>query len=227
MATIIIVDDDVDFLESMNLALVANGHECRIAENGSEAMAQLSDRPSDAMFLDLRMPRYDGMYVIERYQDVSPSTAIIVLTAHATIEAAQAAIRAGVKDFLLKPVSVEEAEAALQRALGRVASHVVFGPFRLCTRTGALTLDGEQIHLTPITAKILTELAHRLEGVTYRELAEAVYRQPFTEYEAYTRLRSHMTNLRSALSDAEGQSVRYIFRDEAGRFKLAIGRGGW
>jgi DNA-binding response OmpR family regulator len=68
--------------------------------------------------LDIRMPEMDGMAVLQKAQQVRPNLLVIILTGHAAMESALAALKSGmVVDYLLKPASLEQVEAAIRKAL--------------------------------------------------------------------------------------------------------------
>jgi DNA-binding response OmpR family regulator len=95
------------------------GYEVDQAANGVEALAKISSSRFDVMLLDLYMPEMDGIEVMKCAQDSCPSLLVIVLTAHATLESAIVAVKAGAVDYLLKPSTVTEIEGAISRALER------------------------------------------------------------------------------------------------------------
>jgi DNA-binding response OmpR family regulator len=71
------------------------------------------------MLLDLRMPGMDGVEVMRWVEEAQPGLLVIVLTAHGSLESAIAAVQAGAANYLLKPCSIRDIEAAIARALQR------------------------------------------------------------------------------------------------------------
>ena len=67
------------------------------------------------MLLDMNMPAMDGVEVMERARALQPDLAIVVLTGHATLDSAIAAVKWGASDYLLKPVSIQSLQAAVAR----------------------------------------------------------------------------------------------------------------
>ena len=118
-ARILVVDDETAARTTMARALNLMGYRADEAASGSQALAQLAAHPYDLMLLDLRMPDMDGVEVLQRVQESHPNLLVIVFTAHATLESAIAAVRAGAADYLLKPCPIRDVEAALARALQR------------------------------------------------------------------------------------------------------------
>ncbi len=72
------------------------------------------------IILDLRLPGMDGMKVLERVTQIAPNAVVIILTAHGTPASAVEAMKKGAHDYLHKPFDLEEARAAVRKALGTV-----------------------------------------------------------------------------------------------------------
>jgi DNA-binding NtrC family response regulator len=114
---ILIADDDPVQRRLVEEAVKRFGYRARSVENGAEAVALLSSPEGadiDLLILDLVMPELDGMGVITRLREMKKAVPIIVQTAHAGIDAAVNAIRAGAQDFVVKPVSPERLEVAIR-----------------------------------------------------------------------------------------------------------------
>jgi len=114
---ILIADDEPGVRESLAEVLRDAGHTVRTAADGSEAVAALDEEDFALVLTDLRMPGADGLAVLEKARAVSPQTVVIVMTAHASIETAVEALRAGAADYLLKPVLFDDLLAKVERAL--------------------------------------------------------------------------------------------------------------
>ena len=97
--------------------LQGEGYRVSAAASGEAALEILKQTPIDLMVLDLKMAGLDGLQVTEAAQQISPDAVIIMLTAHGTLESAISAMRRGAFDYLLKPASVPEITAAVQRGL--------------------------------------------------------------------------------------------------------------
>jgi two-component system KDP operon response regulator KdpE len=118
-ARILIVDDDAHVLLALSRALRLKGYpHVDEAHSGMEAVEKLTHIPYDLMMLDIRMPEMDGMAVLQKAQQIRPNLQVIILTGHAAMESALAALKSGmVVDYLLKPASLEQVEAAIRKAL--------------------------------------------------------------------------------------------------------------
>ena len=118
-ARILVVDDEPTTRSAITQALALMSYRVDEAASGSQAIAKLSLLPYDLMLLDLRMPGMDGVEVMKWVEETQPNLLVIVLTAHASLESAIAAVRAGAANYLLKPCSIRDIEAAIARALQR------------------------------------------------------------------------------------------------------------
>jgi len=111
---ILIVDDEVDALELMEELFQKNGYETYTAKNGIEALNNLRTSDMDIMVSDIFMPEMDGMALLETVRKKYPDMAIIMITAHGTIETAVEAMKKGAKDYILKPLRLDEIVAKVE-----------------------------------------------------------------------------------------------------------------
>jgi DNA-binding response OmpR family regulator len=118
-ARILLVDDDAHVLLALSRALKLKGYlHVDEACNGIEAVEKFTHIPYDVMMLDIRMPEMDGMEVLQKAQQIRPNLFVIILTGHAAMESALASLKSGmVVDYLLKPASLDQVEAAIRKAL--------------------------------------------------------------------------------------------------------------
>src|SRR5712671_5170989 len=118
MATILIVDDDAALREGMAEALVDMGHRAVEAPDGDVALAIAARERVDAVLLDLRIPRMDGLEILRQLQsrpDRSPPVAI--LTAYASAANTIEAMRLGAFDHLTKPIGRDDLISLISRML--------------------------------------------------------------------------------------------------------------
>lgn len=121
---ILAVDDDGLVRKTLQLLLKEAGYEPTMAASGQEALGLLAQKHFDLVMTDIRMPEIDGLQVIRAVRDYceqmkKPLMPTIVLTAYKDEPVRQAAIRMGVKEFLLKPFKLEEFLAILERNLAK------------------------------------------------------------------------------------------------------------
>ena len=116
-ARILVVDDEPHVCNAVARALNLTGYETQEAHSGYAALQRLNDQPFDLMLLDMRMPEMDGIEVMQRAHQQQPDLSILVLTGHATLESAIAAVKSGAADYLLKPVVMADIALAVDTAL--------------------------------------------------------------------------------------------------------------
>lgn len=118
-AKILVVDDEEKIRSSLKELLDLEGYDVDAVEGGKEALDRVEEEEFDVMVLDLKMPGVDGLEVVRKAVHVSPSTRIVLLTGHGSLESAIEAIRNNVSDYLEKPVKTHELLTSIQRALAK------------------------------------------------------------------------------------------------------------
>jgi DNA-binding response OmpR family regulator len=116
-ARLLVVDDEANLRAGLRDLLSLMGYHVDEAASGHEALKLLEGEPYDLMVLDIRMPGMDGVEVMHHARKVCPDLSIIVLTAHASLESAIAAVKSGAADYMLKPFDIEGLAATISQAL--------------------------------------------------------------------------------------------------------------
>jgi DNA-binding NtrC family response regulator len=120
---ILLVDDEERFRTTLCKLLGVRGIPVASVGSGEEALAELRSRPYDVILLDVRMPGMNGIEVLAEIKKINPSLEVIILTGHASVDAAADIMKLGGYDYLLKPCSVDELmdkiDGAHERKLAR------------------------------------------------------------------------------------------------------------
>ena len=116
---LLVVDDEKNTREGLRQALERDDRVVFTAADGREALDQVQERVFDVVITDLRMPRMDGLQLLEAIQERGMDTAVILLSGYGTIETAVEAMRRGALDFITKPVNLGELELRLSKVLGQ------------------------------------------------------------------------------------------------------------
>jgi DNA-binding response OmpR family regulator len=116
---ILVVDDEENTRIVLARALELLGYQLDSASDGKQALERLEQFDYDLILLDLKMPEMDGVQVMEYIRHERPDLPVIVLTAHATLESAIQAVKAGATDYLLKPQRIADIQEAIQNGLKR------------------------------------------------------------------------------------------------------------
>ena len=113
----LVVDDEANAREALVSLLEEEGYEVASAADGLEALGQLDRFDPEVVLTDLKMPRVDGLQLVERGKQLLPHAAFVVMTAFGTIDTAVAAIKRGAENYLTKPLDLEALAVLLARAM--------------------------------------------------------------------------------------------------------------
>jgi two-component system response regulator PilR (NtrC family) len=118
-ARVLIVDDERSMRDLLSMSLQRAGHEVTTADGGETAIEAIRKESFDGIITDLRMPKVDGLEVLRAARDLSPETAVIVVTAMASTETAVEAMKLGAYDYITKPFKLDEVNLILKNGLER------------------------------------------------------------------------------------------------------------
>ena len=106
-ASVLLVDDEEQFLDALSQRLETRGLKVNAVTNGEAAIEQAKDKNFDAIIVDLAMPGIDGIETLKRIKKDRPDLEIIILTGQATVKSGIEAMKLGAEDFLEKPVDLK------------------------------------------------------------------------------------------------------------------------
>ncbi len=184
--TIALVDDDRNILTSVSMALEAEGFDVRTFTDGDSALRGLTTRPVDLAILDIKMPRMDGMELLQKLRKTTDLPVIFLTSKDEEVDEILG-LRMGADDYVTKPFSqrllIERIRTLLRRAAG--AAGLDDGDAEPAIARGDLTLDpsrhlcawkGDEVNLTVTEFLILKALAVRPGHVKNRDqLMDAAY----------------------------------------------------
>src|SRR6266849_11190461 len=98
-ASILVVDDMPAMQQMLNCSLASEGYRVATAGSGEEALARIDEQEFDLIVTDIVMPGLSGLDVLEKSRVLNPRTAVIVMTAYASLETAVTALRRGACDY--------------------------------------------------------------------------------------------------------------------------------
>lgn len=116
---ILVVDDEEGMRLFLREALKKRGYEVEAAGDAESALAKLAKEAFDLIIMDVKLPGMNGIEATARIKDQDPRAVVIVITAHATTEAAYQALEAGAYDFFTKPVHLKDLDVVVKRGLER------------------------------------------------------------------------------------------------------------
>ena len=121
---IMLVDDEVGFVETMTKRLEKRDFKVITALSGDEALEELSkNRNLDVVVLDVKMPGMDGLETLTEIKKTYPLCEVIMLTGHATIESAIEGMKLGAFDYLMKPCEIDTLVSKVEEAGQKKWSH--------------------------------------------------------------------------------------------------------
>ena len=181
---ILIVEDDAPIRNLISVALDTHEYRYITAENANGAILEAASHNPDIVLLDLGLPDMDGVNVIRKIRSWS-TMPIIVISARSDDADKIDALDAGADDYLTKPFSVDELLARLRATMRRLnqapganADQTVFinGGLRIDFAAGCASMNGEELHLTPIEYKLLCLLArHCGKVLTHKFITQQVW----------------------------------------------------
>lgn len=116
---VLIVDDEVDFLETMIKRLQERHLEVMGVDSGIKALELLDGQDFDVVVLDVKMPGMDGIETLKEMKKKRPVMEVILLTGHASVELGIQVMQLGAFDYVLKPVPVDELLDKMRQAYER------------------------------------------------------------------------------------------------------------
>ena len=123
MANILVVDDELGIRDLLSEILNDEGHSVELAENANQARLARADNNFDLVLLDIWMPDTDGVSLLKEWSiSVHLSMSVIMMSGHATIEAAVEATRIGALSFLEKPITMQKLLKAVEQGLAHSTS---------------------------------------------------------------------------------------------------------
>ncbi len=213
MATILIVEDEIELVKILRSYLEAAGYTVVTASRGDQGLALWEKQHPDLVLLDLNLPGMDGLDVARsiRRKDETP---IIMVTARVEETDRLIGLELGADDYLTKPYSPREVVARVRAVLRRAGSaRTTTAVLRLSDLTidleaHSVERNGARIELTPTEFNLLAAMADQPGRVFNRlQLLEAVQG---TAYEGYERtIDAHIKNLRAKL-EVDPKEPRYI-----------------
>ncbi len=186
MHTILICDDQPDIVNALKIYLAPEGYRLLTAFNGREAMEILHRETVHLVLLDIMMPQMDGITAMSRIREFS-NIPIILLTAKSEQEDIVLGLNLGADDYITKPFVPVEVLARVRSQLRRfivLGSHagtpgvLTIGSIQLDDSRKQVTVDGDEVYLTPIEYSLLRFLMQNPNRVfSSQELYRAIWQE--------------------------------------------------
>jgi two-component system cell cycle response regulator CtrA len=171
---ILLVEDNPVAAKSIELKLVAEGHNVFTTDLGEDAIELTGLYDYDLVLLDLELSDMSGLDVLRTVRTKKVRTPVIVLTAASDVETKVKALTAGADDFISKPFHKAELaariNAVVRRSRGHAESIIRTGAIALNLDTRTTEVSGVRVHLTPSEYKVLELLSLRKNSVLTKEM---------------------------------------------------------
>ena len=105
---VLFVDDELEYLEILMKRMDKRGVTVHGVSSGEKALAWLGVHDADVIVLDVKMPGMDGIQTLQEIKKVKPALEVIMLTGHASLEAAGKGMALGAFDYIMKPFNIDE-----------------------------------------------------------------------------------------------------------------------
>ena len=217
--SIALVDDDRNILASVSMALESEGYNVHTYTDGASALIGLNRQPADLAVLDIKMPRMDGMELLEKIRQKSNLPVIFLTSKDDEIDEALG-LREGADDYIKKPFSqrllIERIRAVLRRndvSKSDASDEMIErGNLLLDPARHLCTWNGKEVNLTVTEFLLLQALANRPGHVKNRDqLIDAAYGENL--YVDDRTIDSHVKRLRKKLKkvDDEFQHIETLY----------------
>ena len=117
MARILVIDDEKSIRNTLKEILEYEGHEVLDAPDGLEGLRLITSEKFDIIFCDIKMPKMDGLELLEKAMDHNPDVPVVMISGHGNIETAVEAIKKGAFDFISKPLDLNRMLITLRNAM--------------------------------------------------------------------------------------------------------------
>lgn len=114
---ILIIDDDPNVRKTLSDIMRAKGYDTLATGDGEEGLAAMKEHLFNIVLLDLKLPDIDGLDVLDRIKSQSPSVEVIIITGHATLEAAIESTNRGAFSFIQKPYDLDQLLIHIRHAI--------------------------------------------------------------------------------------------------------------
>ena len=217
---ILVVDDDIRIRKLLHTGLSGYGHHVIMAANGHEALIQAAQQNPEMIILDISLGATpDGLDVCSQIREWS-KVPIIILSVRSEERTKIEALNSCADDYLTKPFNMEELQARMRAIIRRSSmepttiaeAEIRVGALVIDLANRRVTVEGEEVHLTPKEYELLRLLAtHPGKVMTHRTLLSKVWGADYAEMDHYVRV--FINQIRKKLKENPARNIRYILNE--------------
>ncbi len=179
---ILLLEDEIDYKETIHEYLESLGYEVDSFENGDEALSAIHFHSYHLLLLDIRVPGMNGYEIVKTIRASKDETPVIFITSLTDIDNLSIGYELGCNDYIRKPFASQELKYRVEQVLKLFYFHtnkeeiILSGGYHYDLKSGILSLDDERIHFTPKEQKVWEYLIARLgEYIPTQQLWEDVW----------------------------------------------------
>ena len=212
---ILIIEDDDAIIRLLKIALKTNGYDSIVAKNGVNGISMFLNENPNLVLLDMGLPDIDGMDVLKQIRIESNVPVIIVSARDREVEKVSA-LDLGANDYVTKPFNIAELMARIRVAFRLVKPALDEKMFELDYLKvdfdkRRVTIDGKEVHLTPIEFKLLKLLIdYKGKVLTHSFITKEVW--GYSDDDDYQSLRVFMATLRRKI-EKDTNNPRFILTE--------------
>ncbi len=207
---LLIVEDNLEVLNSMKIELEKHGFYVDIADNAIEGEEKAYINEYDLLLIDLKLPDKSGSDIVKYLRSENVDVPVIIISGCSDNFEIINSFNLGVDDYIKKPFQIEELiariQAVIRRVNGKVNPEIVIGNFKINTVIRKATYNNKNIDLTSKEYDILEYLALKYPAIiSSEELLEHVYDENFDSLSSV--LRVHITKVRKKIKKISGIDI--------------------
>ncbi|SNS68900.1 DNA-binding response regulator, OmpR family, contains REC and winged-helix (wHTH) domain [Anaerovirgula multivorans] len=214
MVNILVVEDDIKLNQIVCAYLRNNGYAAKGCLNPREAYDLMYNNPYDLIISDIMMPEIDGYEFAETVREINKTIPILFMTAREDIKSKQKGFQAGIDDYMVKPINMDElilrVGALIRRANIMNEKKLTVGNLIMDADATTVAVNGEEI---PVTVREFNIL-YKLLSYPKHTFSRAQLMDEFWGIESETSLRAvdvYITKLRDKLSGCDGFKIITVY----------------